>query len=67
MIDQNEEERQMEIENDIRLTLDNLYNMLQKWDAEGNEELAEEMTGSIAEWKARLDGDDGAFDEDGDE
>ena len=60
MTDQADEMKQLEIENDIALTLEDLYGLLMNWDGDGHGALAEEMTGFVAEWKAKLDGDEGS-------
>lgn len=54
MIEQAEEIRQMKLEAELSSHLEEIYVILQAWDAAGHEELAEEMTGYVAEWKDRL-------------
>ena len=61
MTDQAEETRQMGLEADLRFHLNQIYAILNEWDADGHEEMAEDMQGNIAEWKAKLENDEGTF------
>ena len=63
MSDQYMEDKQAAIEMYIRRDLNHLYSLLEAWDGDGHEEMAEDMTGYIASWKATLEGDVGSVDQ----
>jgi hypothetical protein len=62
-VDQAEEIGQMEIEAAILKHLGRLYDLVQTWDAGDMGDVADEISGYTAEWKAKLEGDAGSTDE----